>query len=125
MPPLTTHQEVTAGADSVAANGNALTWASEHWPDLAGATLTLTVGRSDYNFHGNLPVTWTGQVPASPDNPASVSLDVSAAQTAVLNADEYDYALSAKLTNGTVYSVALGKLTVFAAPSAIAPYPPA
>lgn len=125
---LTTHQSLVAGTDSVAADGNALVWAPTgsniHWPDLAGATLTLIVGHNDENVYGNLPLTWTGTVPSSPDNPTSVSLDVTAAQSANLPADEYDYLLSAVPTNGTKFPLALGKLTVEAAPGAIPPFPP-
>jgi hypothetical protein len=124
--PLTTHQQITAGDDAQARDGRALTWGpSQSWPDLAGATLKMVVGHDQFNLYGNLPLTWEDTVPASPDKPATVELSVTAAQSANLPQDEYDYQLAATLTNGDVVTLALGKLTVFAAPGTVPLYPPA
>lgn len=123
--PITTHQQVVAGDDYKAADGRALSWSSGMWPDLASATLSMVVGHSQYNLYGNLPVTWTGTVPASPDAPTTVSLDVAAAQTAALVQDEYDYMLHAVLSDGDVITLAIGKLTVQANPGTVSLFPPA
>lgn len=123
--PLITHQEVVAGDDYKAADGRALVWGpSQYWPDLAGAALSMVVGHGQYNLYGNLPVTWTGSVPGSPDAPVIVSLNVTAAQTVALVQDEYDYQLQAKLTNGDQVTLAMGKLTVTATPGTVGLYPP-
>lgn len=123
--PLDTHQQVVAGDDYKSADGRALTWSSDTWPDLAGATLTMTVGHEQYNLYGNLPLTWEGTVPASPDHPGTISLDVTSAQTASLAPDEYDYQLTATLADGDKVTLAIGKLTAWASPGTTPLYPPA
>jgi hypothetical protein len=80
----------------------------------------MVVGH-DHSAFGDLPQTWTGTVPASPDSPQTVTLDVAAAQTATLARDEYDYILTATLADGDVVTIALGKLTVQAAPGTFLP----
>lgn len=123
--PLHIHQEIVAGDDYKAADGRALSWSSTSWPDLAGATLTMVTGHTQQNLYGNLPVTWTGSVPASPASPTEISLDVTSAETSNFAADEYDYQLTATLADGDKVTIALGKLTVQAAPGAFPLYPPA
>jgi hypothetical protein len=124
--PVVAHLEITAGDDAKAADGRALSWGpSQTWPDLAGASLKMVVGHFQFNLYGNLPVTWTGTVPASPDSPSTVSLDVAAAQSASLPQDEYDYMLTATLSDGDTVTLATGKLTVLAAPGMVPLYPPA
>jgi hypothetical protein len=123
--PQTTHQEITAGNDSKAVDGNALVWESASWPDLAGAALSMVVGHAQYNLYGNLPVTWTGIVPTLPDWPSSIHLDVPALLSQNLPQDEYQYQLSATLPSGDVILVAHGNLTVNAAPGTVPLYPPA
>jgi hypothetical protein len=123
--PIDTHQQIVAGDDFKAADGRALTWTSTHWPNLAGATLSMVVGHNQYNLYGNLPVTWTGTVPASPASPTTVSLDVANAQTIVLPQGEYDYALTATLADTDIVTIAAGKLTVIAQPGTVPLYPPA
>lgn len=124
--PVIKHQQIVAGDDCKAADGRALTWGpSQTFPDLAGATLKMVVGHFQYNLYGNLPLTWTGTVPLSPDNPSTVSLDVSSEQSGSLPQDAYDYTLTATLTDGDIVTIATGKLTVLAAPGTIPLYPPA
>ncbi len=118
--PITTWQQIVAGDDAKAADGRALTWTSALWPNLASATLTLTIGHANLNMYGNLPLTVAGSVPNTPANPTTVSLDMTAAQTSQLAAGTYDYTLSAKLADSDVVTIALGKLTVQAAPGQIA-----
>lgn len=122
--PITTHLQLVAGDDCKAADGRALSWpTSTTWPALAGATLTMTVGHDEYNLYGNLPLTWTGTVPTP--SPSPLTLDVTAAQTAGLSADRYDYVLVAKLTNGDTVTLAAGYLTVMAPPTNLPLYPAA
>lgn len=123
--PLTTHQQVVAGDDYKAADGRAITWSSGAWPNLASATLTMVVGHDEYNLYGNLPLTWTGSVPASPANPTEISLDVPGTQTVNLPPDQYDYTLSATLVDGDKIPIAIGMLTVQADPGIASLYPPA
>lgn len=123
--PLTTHQQVVAGDDYKAEDGRALSWTSAVFPDLAGSTLTMTVGHVTQNIYGNMPAFWTGTVPASPDAPQTITLDVTALQTSALPADEYDYTLTATLLDGDKWTVAIGALTVQASPTAVPTYDPA
>jgi hypothetical protein len=123
--PLVIHQNVIAGDDYRAEDGRPLSWPSGVFPDLAGATLSMVVGHNQYNLYGNLPVTWTGTVPSSPDAPPTVSLDVTAAETIVLVQGEYDYTLTATLADGDKVTIALGKLTVQATPGTVSLFPPA
>ncbi|MGZ4530822.1 MAG: hypothetical protein ACXVXP_00550 [Mycobacteriaceae bacterium] len=123
--PLSTHQELTAGNDAKLADGTALEWESALWPDLAGATLTMVVGHEQYNLYGNLPLTWTGAVSALIPSPSAIHLDVPAALTSNLPQDEYDYQLTATLPSGDAITIAIGKLTVYAAPGTVPLYPPA
>jgi hypothetical protein len=123
--PIIIHQEIVAGDDFKAVDGRALTWTSGLWPNLAGATLTMTVGHEQYNLYGNLPLIWTGTVPASPAAPTTVSLDVTSLETSPLPQDEYDYQLTATLTDGDKVTIAVGKLTVRATPGTVPLFPPA
>lgn len=123
--PLDTHQEVVAGDDYKSADGRALTWSSDVWPDLTGAALTMTVGHEQYNLYGNLPVTWTATLPTPLVQPGVASLDVTSAQTSVLTPDEYDYQLTATLADGDKVTLAIGKLTVWASPGTTPLYSPA
>lgn len=123
--PIDTHQQLVAGDDCKAADGRALTWTSSHFPNLAGATLTFIVGHTQYNLYGNLPITVTGTVPATPASPTTVSLDVLGSATTNLPAGEYDYQLTATLADADVVTIAIGHLTVWAAPGTVPLYPPA
>lgn len=122
--PIDTHLEIVAGDDCKAADGRALSWSSTHWPNLAGATLTLTIGHTSYNLY-ELPVTITGTVPATPALPTTVTFDVPGSATANLPADQYQYQLIATLTDGDKVTIAAGNLTVSAAPGFIPLAPPA
>lgn len=119
--PLTTHLEIVAGDDCKVADGRGLIWSSPSWPDMANATLTMTVGQHQPVLSGVLPVTWTGTVGSAP-SPSSISLDVTSAQTGVLPADMYDYTLVATLPSGDRITVAVGKLTVQASPTTPSPF---
>jgi hypothetical protein len=124
--PLTKHQQVVSGDDYKAADGRALTWSSSGaWPDLAGASLLMLVGHEQYNLYGNLPLSWKGTVPASPAQPTEISLDVTSLETSNIPQDEYDYQLTATLADGDKVTLAIGKLTVWAAPGTVPLYPPA
>jgi hypothetical protein len=123
--PLKIHQVVVSGDDYKAADGRALTWSSAGWPNLAGATLKMIVGHEQYNLYGNLPLTWKGTVPASPASPTTISLDVTALETSNIPQDEYDYQLTATLADADEVTLAIGKLTVLAAPGTVPLYPPA
>lgn len=120
--PLTTHLEIVAGDDCKVADGRGLIWSSPSWPNLAGASLTMTVGHSTLTLSGLLPVTWTGTVGSAP-SPSSISLDVTSVQTGVLPPTMYDYTLLATLPSGDRITVAVGQLTVQASPSQPAIFP--
>jgi hypothetical protein len=124
--PLDTHLQIVAGDDYKAADNLAPSWTSQMFPtNLAGATLTLTIGHTQYNLYGNLPIVVTGTVPASPASPKTITLDVAGTVTANLPAGEYDYQLDATLADGDKIAVAIGHLTIYAAPGTVPLYPPA
>jgi hypothetical protein len=124
--PLDTHLEIVAGDDYKAADGRALSWTSQMFPsNLAGATLSMVLGHNEYNLYGNLPITITGSVPGSPASPTTVSLDVAGAITANLPAGQYQYMLTATLTDGDRVTIAAGNLSMLAAPNTTPLYPPA
>lgn len=121
-PPLESHQQIVSGDDCKAVDGRALTWTSgpvQPWPNLAGATLSMVIGHNQPGIYGSLPQTWTETLPGSPASPTTVSLDVTATQTALLLGGIYDYMLSATLVNGDVVTLAYGKLTVFPRPGTL------
>lgn len=123
--PLDQHIELVAGDDYKAADNRALSWTSQEYPsDLSSAVLTLTIGHEQYNLYGNMPITVTGTVPASPASPTTVSLDVPGSATANLPQGEYQYMLTAKLADGDEETIARGNLTMFAAPNTEPLYPP-
>ncbi len=70
---LTTHQTIVAGDDYKAADNRALWWESGEWPDLAGATLTMVIGKTEFDLYGSFPITLTDTVPSSPAQPSIVS----------------------------------------------------
>ena len=124
--PLDQHIEMTAGDDYKAADGTALSWTSQEFPfNLASAALTLTIGHDEYNLYGNLPITVTGTVPASPANPTTVTLDVAGSATANLPAGQYQYQLDAVLPDSDKVTIAQGNLTMWATPNTVPLYPPA
>lgn len=124
--PLNPHLEIVAGDDYKAADNTALSWTSQLFPtNLAGATLTLTIGHTEYNLYGNLPISVTGTVPASPANPTTITLDLAGTATANLPAGQYDYQLDAVLPDGDKQTLAIGHMTVWATPSTVPLYPPA
>lgn len=122
--PIVIHQQVVSGDDCLAADGRSLTWTSQDWPNLAGATLTMVVGHNAYNLFANLPVFWTGTVPATPASPTTVSLDVTAAETSALPPTEYDYVLQSVLADGDHVTIAQGKLSVIGQPGIVPLFPP-
>lgn len=119
---VNTHLEFVQGDDRKARDGRALTWSSPTWPNVAGATLTMIVGHDSQDIYGNVPQTWTGTVPSSPPSPSTVSLDVTSAQTLGLPGGQYDYTLTATLTNGDKVTLAAGQLSVIPTPNS--PVPP-
>jgi hypothetical protein len=123
--PLDTPQQLTAGNDAKQESGSALVWLSSKWPNLAGATLAFTVGHNTSNIFSNLPLTWTGTVPASPASPTTIHLDVPASSTLALPQGEYDYLLTATLAGGDRVTLATAKLTVLALPGSNPLFTPA
>lgn len=119
---VNTHLEFVQGDDRKARDGRALTWSSPTWPNVASATLTMIVGHDSQDIYGNVPQTWTGAVPSSPPSPSTVSLDVTSAQTVALPGGQYDYTLTATLTNGDKVTLAAGQLSVIPTPNS--PIPP-
>lgn len=115
---VSTHLELVQGDDCKVADGRGLVWASPTWPDVAGATLAMVVGHNSQDIYGDVPVTWTGTVPDSPPSPSSVSLGVTAAETILLAGGQYDYTLTATLTNKDVVTLAAGHLSVIPTPNA-------
>lgn len=124
--PLTDHIEMTAGDDYKAADNTALSWTSKIFPsNLASAALTLTIGHDQYNLYGNLPISVTGTVPATPASPTTITLDVPGTATANLPAGQYQYQLDAVLPDGDKQTLAHGNLTMWAVPNTVPLYPPA
>lgn len=113
--PLDTHLALVAGDDCKAADGRALYWTSPSWPNLAGAALSMVVG-TDAALNGPTPATWTGVVSPVTPSPSTVALELTSAQTAVLLPGMYAYTLTAALVDGDKITVAVGNLTVQAAP---------
>lgn len=121
---LDTHVELAAGLDAKQADGTGLSWYSAKWPDLAGATLTLTVGHKQYNLYGDLPIHVTSSVPTTTPSPSVVHVDVPGALTATLPGGQYDYQLDAQLVNGDSILLASGHLSITAEPNSLPTWPP-
>jgi hypothetical protein len=118
--PITTHQEIVRGDDYRIADQRALSWSSPQWPNLAGSTLTMVVGRLDPNIPAIAAlstVTWTGSVPAGPVT-TTATLELTSAQTKQVPVDCLDYSLIATLADGDRVTLAIGKLTVQGEPAA-------
>lgn len=117
-PLLQYHQIVVRGDDCTVANGRALTWHCESWPSLEGATITIVTGFNTANIFGSLPVTWenAGTTVAKEGQKQTVSMPLSHAQTEQVLEGTFDYQLKAKLSDGSIVTLALGHIAVLAPP---------
>lgn len=107
---------IVQGDDYRAAESRALTWASPSWPNLAGATLEMTVGHDNSNIYGNLPVVWKQTLPGSPETRIA-TLELNHTQTGELAEGVFDYTLRATLLNEDRLTLSRGRLTVIAKPA--------
>ena len=114
--PIATHQEITKGDSYKAAESRALKWWASWYPNLAGSTLTMTVGYDDSNIYGSSPVVWTQVVPSTPSPVSTASIELSSVETEQLNEGDYDYTVTAKLADGDVFTLAADKISVLSAP---------
>lgn len=116
--PIEAHQEIVRGDTYKAAEGRALTWASSDWPNIAGSSLTMTVGHLDPNIPAiaaSPSIKWTGSVPAGPAIWVA-TIELTATQTAEPPEGCLDYTLAATLPDGDVVTLAIGQLTVLTQP---------
>jgi hypothetical protein len=95
--------ELVAGYDYAAADGYALDWSADHWPDLTGAAVKLYIAQADGDA-----ASVTGSV-VSPGEPTqTVRFEPNALATAALDAGHHEYAIEAVLAIGRTVPLALG-----------------
>ena len=107
--PVTTDGDITIdqGYDYASADGRALEWTDSDevtWPDLTLATATFII-------EGELEVTGTISNPAGP---ATITVELTAAQTAALTASStsVDYVIECTTLAGNVILIILGEATI-------------
>lgn len=117
------HLVMVSGDDYKLADQRAFLWTSGDWPNLAGATLTLVIGHTAQDIYGNLPQTWTYTMPGSPSPTTTAIFEVTSAQSGGLGRDDYDYTLTATLSDGDKVTLAIGQLTSEASPGQLSIIP--
>lgn len=117
-PLLQYHQTIVRGDDCTIANGRALSWHCESWPNLEGAKLSIVTGFDTANIFGSLPVTWetTEGTVTKEGQKQIVTIPLSKAQTEQVLEGTFDYQLKALLLDGSTVTLALGHIAVLAPP---------
>lgn len=95
--------DLVQGCDYAAADGTAITWTLTDTRDLTGATATLTLKK------GTTTQAFSGTVTETAADTWSISIDLTAAQTAALaaSASDWTYTLTLTLTGGHVRPIRL------------------
>lgn len=114
--PIVAYQTIVKGDDYKVADGRALTWSSPEWPDLHLATLKMVAGPHAAMVYGTLPITWTSAALSGASPLHTATLELTHAETALIQEGTWFYTLTATLTDGDVVTLATGQLTVIAAP---------
>ncbi|MCL5942761.1 MAG: hypothetical protein M1325_04465 [Actinobacteria bacterium] len=99
--------ELVQGDDYAVADLRSLEWSSTGWPDLTGAAIAFRGRRRN----GTLTAEIAGSV-VTPTGTALVRVELTAAQTAAMDAGAYTYELEATLATGRTITLARGTLTV-------------
>ncbi len=99
--------QIVQGDDYHASDGRALEWTGDLWPDLTSATIAFHIADAD-------PFTAEGSVTDAGVGPQTVRVQLTAEQTAALNAGQHPFDVEATLESGRVVTLVRGYSHVLA-----------
>ena len=106
---LTGDATVYQGDDQQAADSRSLDWSESSWPDLTGASITLT---AHHERDPRLTATATGSVVTPTGEDKTVRVELTSAETDALTPGPYAFRVKATLASGNIVTLVVGTLTV-------------